>query len=77
MFDLHNIFQEHIPGITQALLVMCIVILTCALFSLFPSNDRFKNICPIHRMGLTLRVIETQLPIFKNELTATKLFKNK
>ena len=73
MFDLHDILQEYIPGIKQDLLVMCTIILTCALFSLFSSNGRFKNICPIHRMGLTLCVIETQLPIFKNELTLSHL----
>jgi len=68
MFDLQDIFQEYITGITQDLLVMCTIILTCALISLFPNNGRFRNICPIHRMGLTLCVIETQLPIFWNEL---------
>jgi len=69
MFQLRDIFQEHIPGVKQDLPVMCTITLTCALFPLFPSNGRFKNICPIHRMGLTLCVIETQLPIFKDELT--------
>jgi len=64
MFDLHDIFQEYILGVTQDLFVMCTIILICALISLFPSNGRFRNICPIHRMGLTLCVIETQLPIF-------------